>query len=73
MHPFRPDWADDSHSLACTISEPGGGCLYLALNAYWGRLTFRLPFVDPGLCWQCLIDTAAAASARCHAGVGGFC
>ena len=60
----RPDWGEDSHSLACTIrSGPGRGpfALHLMFNAYWEPLDFELPAVPETAvtgCWQRWIDTA---------------
>jgi len=59
----KPDWSEDSHSLACTI-RPGlhhfPFCLHIMYNAYWGALEFELPDVpETAVCgWQRWIDTA---------------
>jgi isoamylase len=40
----RPDWSDDSHSFAFTISSLRGRfTLHAMLNAFWEPLTFKLP------------------------------
>lgn len=40
----RPDWSDDSHSIALTVSSLRGRfTLHAMLNAYWEPLTFELP------------------------------
>jgi isoamylase len=59
----KPDWADDSHSLACTLRSGPGHVpfwLHLMFNAYWEPLDFDLPSV-PEIAvagWQRWIDTA---------------
>jgi isoamylase len=58
----KPDWADDSHSLACTFrSGPGlPFWLHVMFNAYWKPLDFDLPSVPESAVsgWQRWIDTA---------------
>ena len=59
----QPDWADDSHSIACTIRVGPGHLpfwLHLMFNAYWDALDFDLPTVPAtaGSGWQRWIDTA---------------
>jgi isoamylase len=40
----RPDWSDDSHSIAFTVSSLRGRfTIHVMLNAYWEPLTFDLP------------------------------
>jgi len=39
-----PDWEDGSHTLAVTVSIPGGRfILHLIVNAYWEPLQFEIP------------------------------
>jgi isoamylase len=57
----RPDWSDDSHSVAFTLhSFASSRVRYIAINAYWEQLEFELPpvadFPDAG--WMRLIDTS---------------
>jgi isoamylase len=57
----RPDWSNDSHSVAFTLhSFASGQVRYVAINAYWEALEFELPpvagFPDAG--WTRLIDTS---------------
>jgi glycogen operon protein len=57
----RPDWGEDSHSLAFSAElEPEGLAVYLILNAYWEPLEFELPaaadYGAPG--WRRWIDTS---------------
>jgi len=57
----RPDWGDQSHSLAMTRRTIGGGALIHAMfNAYWEPLEFELP--EPPIGgeprWHRCIDTA---------------
>ena len=57
----RPDWGDDSHSIAFTISSLHGRfVLHVMLNTYWEPLTFELPVARSrgGMGWRCWIDTA---------------
>ena len=59
----KPDWADDSHSIACTIrSTPLQLPLWLHVmtNAYWEALDFDLPPMPAGTLagWSRWIDTA---------------
>src|SRR5208282_3945669 len=59
----KPDWADDSHSIACTIrSTPLQLPLWLhvMINAYWEALDFDLPPMPAGTLagWSRWIDTA---------------
>jgi isoamylase len=59
----RPDWSDDSHSLACTIRSGPGHLpfwLHVMFNAYWEALDFDLPAVPENAVsgWQRWIDTA---------------
>jgi glycogen operon protein len=60
----RPDWSDDSHSLAFTISSLNGRFrVHGMLSAYWETLRFALP--DPsdahGGAWRRWIDTSLNA------------
>jgi len=59
----KPDWSDDSHSLACTLRSGPGHFpfwLHLMFNAYWEPLEFDLPSVPETALsgWQRWIDTA---------------
>lgn len=55
----RPDWSNDSHSLAFELShEPSGEHLDILLNAYWEPLQFELPTTASGKVWRRLIDTS---------------
>ena len=57
----RPDWSEDSHSIALTVSSLSGRfSLHAMLNAYWETLSFELPPVETrdGMLWQRWIDTA---------------
>jgi len=61
IHLNSPDWSEDSHSLAFTVSSLRGRfTIHAMLNAYWERLTFALPTVSQqGLRrWLRWIDTA---------------
>ena len=58
-----PDWADSSHSIACTVRAREGDIplwLHVMFNAYWEALDFDLPLA-PGAAvagWQRWIDTS---------------
>jgi isoamylase len=59
----RADFSDSSHSLAATVHFEGDALvMYLALNAYWERLTFAIPPTEPGRApWRRVVDTCQAA------------
>ena len=59
----RPDWGDDSHSLAITLESARGGFLLHAIfNAYWETLAFEVPAQPtPEQQWRRCIDTALAS------------
>jgi isoamylase len=47
---YRPDWRDDSRSLAVTLrSTRSDGLLHLIIIAYWQPLDLRLPSMIPAL------------------------
>jgi len=59
----RPDWSDDSHSIACTVRSGQYHLpfsLHLIHNAYWEALDFELPAVPQtvNFGWRRWIDTA---------------
>ena len=56
----RPDWADDSHSLAVTANFRGNRQLHLMFNAWWQPLQFQLP-ENNAIPWARLIDTSLSA------------
>jgi isoamylase len=52
----RPNWSDDSHSLALTIETAKEGlCFHIMANAFWGSLEFQLP---EGIRWRRWVDTS---------------
>jgi glycogen operon protein len=54
-----PDWSDDSHSLAFTLTSLRGRFqVHGMLNAWWEPLRFTLPPARDGLPWRRWIDTA---------------
>ena len=60
IEPNQPDWGDDSHAFAVTVSSVSRRFrLHAMVNAWWQPLCFRLPPAD-GLeaCWCRWIDTA---------------
>ena len=59
----KPDWGDDSHSIACTIRATPLQLplwLHVMINAYWEALDFDLPEIPPASLtgWWQWIDTA---------------
>ncbi|MFO7655123.1 MAG: glycogen debranching protein GlgX [Candidatus Krumholzibacteriia bacterium] len=57
--PGRPDWRTGSHSLAFTLDAPDHTqSTYLALNAWWRPLDFRVPRPRSGAGWRRVVDTA---------------
>jgi isoamylase len=56
----RPDWSEDSHSIALTVSSLRGRfTLHVMLNAYWESLAFELPSTrgQGSRRWRRWIDT----------------
>ena len=60
IEPNQPDWGDDSHSFAVTISGVSRRYrLHAMVNAWWQPLSFHLPPADGSeACWCRWIDTA---------------
>jgi len=55
----RPDFGDDSHTLALELSQPGSAeHLHIIFNAYWEALDFTLPDLPADQHWALLVDTA---------------
>jgi len=55
----KPDWGDQSHSIALAGELRGEGLqFHLILNAYWEPLDFELPRLAVGRSWRRWIDTA---------------
>ncbi|TFG71605.1 MAG: glycogen debranching protein GlgX, partial [Anaerolineales bacterium] len=55
----KPDWSDDSHSLAFELHAPAyNEHLYIAFNAYWEPLSFILPPLPEGQQWHYIVDTS---------------
>ena len=54
----QPDWGENSHSLALTLSGPRGH-IHAMFNAYWEPLVFELPRHD--LPWRRFLDTSLEA------------
>ena len=55
---YRPDWSEQSHSLAFTFDRPDAPCrVHAMLNAYWEPLTFELPPLKDGHAWRRCVDT----------------
>jgi glycogen operon protein len=55
---FRPDWGDDSHSVALEAELKAENLrFYLILNAYWEPLVFEVPKPEGASPWRRWIDT----------------
>ncbi len=54
----QPDWGENSHSLALTLSSPRGH-VHAMFNAYWEPLRFELP--PHTLPWRRFLDTSLDA------------
>ena len=55
----KPDWSEDSHSLAFSLYHPTvQEHLYVIFNADWKPLTFELPTLEPGNGWHRIVDTS---------------
>lgn len=58
----RPDWSEESHSIAFTVASLRGRfTIHIMLNAYWERLTFALPIAGEKVhqrLWRRWIDTS---------------
>jgi len=61
VEPGKPDWGSDSHSIALTLHNIAlSQVRYIAINAYWQPLDFKLPPVTGGKNegWLRLLDTS---------------
>jgi glycogen operon protein len=58
----RPDWSDQSHTVAVKV---GAGRAYFIFNAYWEALDFELPECTAGG-WCLLLDTARPSPDDVH-------
>jgi len=55
----RPDWSEQSHSLAITLESPRGHFLLHGIfNAYWEPLAFEMPAAAADQPWRRCLDTA---------------
>jgi isoamylase len=56
----KPDWSEDSHTLACTFYSVTGWVFHFLVNAYWEPLDFELPPISGSAMthWRRLIDTS---------------
>ncbi len=68
IEPGRPDWGEESRSIAVTVHNLSGTCSYhWILSAYWEPLEVRLPAPPPGAPgWRRLIDTSLASPDDLH-------
>jgi glycogen operon protein len=58
-----PDWGNDSHSIAFTLSHPQ--YQERMLNAYWEGLSFQLPHSGDAKQWRRIVDTAKPSPDDC--------
>ncbi|NOY57797.1 MAG: glycogen debranching protein GlgX [Calditrichaeota bacterium] len=55
----RPDWGNDSHSLAFSLKhEESGDYIHIIQNAYWKKLVFELPPLPSTQAWFLIVDTS---------------
>jgi len=55
---YRPDWSEQSHSLALTFERPDAPYrVHAMLNAHGEPLTFELPALKNGSAWRRSVDT----------------
>lgn len=60
VHLNKPDWGEDSRSLAFTLRHPKSReHLCVMLNAYWDALDFELMPLPAEERWHCVVNTAA--------------
>jgi isoamylase len=58
----KPDWENDSHSIAFTLHHPENGeRMHVMLSAYWEPLTFELPVLSGAKRWRRIVDTSKPA------------
>ncbi len=58
----KPDWQEDSHSLACTLIDPKRKEeLHIIFNAFWESLDFNLPKTEKNKNWRRIIDTSLSS------------
>jgi isoamylase len=63
IHLHQPDWADHSHVLAFTLTNPDyDHTLHVMVNAFYESLAFECPFEDEQQ-WRMVINTANPAGA----------
>jgi len=61
VHLNRPDFSEDSHSIAFELKAPAKGeHVFAILNAFWEPLAFEIPPSWTGQTWHRLIDTSLA-------------
>lgn len=54
----KPDWSENSQSLAFTLLHPGAGeTIHVMVNAFWKSLKFQIPELK-GFQWHKIIDTS---------------
>ena len=63
VKPFKPDWSYESRCIALQITDPsylnnGSSDIYMAFNAYWKPVKFRLPELPRNKNWSLKINTA---------------
>ena len=65
IDPAKPDFSENSRSLAWALDGRRSDrpelidCdIYVAMNAYWEPLSFRIPAAPSGRAWRRAVDTA---------------
>lgn len=66
VEPHQPDWSDESHAMAFMLDgamqETGADAddnnIYVAINAFWEDLVFRLPQPGRDKAWRMAVNTA---------------
>ena len=57
----KPDWSDNSHSLAFTLFHPEAKeTIHVVVNAFWKNLKYQIPKLK-GKKWHKVVDTSALA------------
>lgn len=64
VEPFKPDWSYQSRCIALQITDPSSqknslSDIYMAFNAYWKPIKFKLPELARNKNWYLKINTAS--------------
>ncbi len=66
VDPFKPDWGNNSRCVALQLTAPSGqdsdfSDIYIAFNAYWKPVKFKLPELPRNKKWFLKINTASVS------------